>query len=197
MHKSGDIIFVYKDIPINVTTIGDEAHPVKVGVSDAYIIDRTIFCELIDLYFLSLFFIDVCLFVYVPPFFSLIQSSAGRRFTNTTRSTRRRTVLPAAQPSISRPCRPVSASTRATRASQIPSTLNAPGVLRRNGARMARIGTDRIGSSRAAISSKSIGTATAAFRCLRLRLRSLRSRIVRSPAQHFLPSTQPIQSNLK
>ncbi|KZS14913.1 Plexin domain-containing protein 1 [Daphnia magna] len=41
--KSGDIIFVYKDIPIPVTTIGDEAHPVKVGVSDAYIIDRTIF----------------------------------------------------------------------------------------------------------------------------------------------------------
>ncbi|XP_057365876.1 plexin domain-containing protein 2-like isoform X3 [Daphnia carinata] len=41
--KSGDIIFAYKDIPIAVTTIGDEAHPVKVGVSDAYIIDRTIF----------------------------------------------------------------------------------------------------------------------------------------------------------
>lgn len=36
---------MYKDIPIPVTTIGDEAHPVKVGVSDAYIIDRTIFCE--------------------------------------------------------------------------------------------------------------------------------------------------------
>nr|CAH0113248.1 unnamed protein product [Daphnia galeata] len=41
--KSGDIIFAYKTIPIAVTTIGDEAHPVKVGVSDAYIIDRTIF----------------------------------------------------------------------------------------------------------------------------------------------------------
>ncbi|EFX87758.1 hypothetical protein DAPPUDRAFT_306515 [Daphnia pulex] len=41
--KSGDIIFAYKDIPIPVNSIGDDAHPVKVGVSDAYIIDRTIF----------------------------------------------------------------------------------------------------------------------------------------------------------
>lgn len=47
--KSGDIIFAYKDIPISVTTIGDEAHPVKVGVSDAYIIDRTIFCKSLSL----------------------------------------------------------------------------------------------------------------------------------------------------
>lgn len=45
--KSGDIIFAYKTIPIAVTTIGDEAHPVKVGVSDAYIIDRTIFCKFV------------------------------------------------------------------------------------------------------------------------------------------------------
>ena len=43
--KSGDIIFAYKEIPLNVTSIADDAHPVKVGVSDAYIIDRTIFCE--------------------------------------------------------------------------------------------------------------------------------------------------------
>lgn len=41
--KSGDIIFAYKEIPIAVSSIADEAHPVKVGVSDAYIIDRTIF----------------------------------------------------------------------------------------------------------------------------------------------------------
>jgi len=41
--KSGDIIFVYKQIPVPVTSILNEAHPVKVGVSDAYIIDRTIF----------------------------------------------------------------------------------------------------------------------------------------------------------
>lgn len=41
--KTGDIIFAYKQVPIPVTTIFNEAHPVKVGVSDAYIIDRTIF----------------------------------------------------------------------------------------------------------------------------------------------------------
>jgi len=41
--STGDIIFAYKDVPIPVTTILDDAHPVKVGVSDAYIIDRTIF----------------------------------------------------------------------------------------------------------------------------------------------------------
>merc|ERR1712071_555667 len=43
MGKTGDIIFVYKQIPVPVTSIMNEAHPVKVGVSDAYIIDRTIF----------------------------------------------------------------------------------------------------------------------------------------------------------
>ena len=43
--NTGDIIFAYKDVPIPVTTILDDAHPVKVGVSDAYIIDRTIFCK--------------------------------------------------------------------------------------------------------------------------------------------------------
>lgn len=41
--KTGDIIFVYKEVPMPISTIGDDAHPVKVGVSDAYIIDRTIF----------------------------------------------------------------------------------------------------------------------------------------------------------
>lgn len=41
--KNGDIIFAYKEIPMNISTIGDDSHPVKVGVSDAYIIDRTIF----------------------------------------------------------------------------------------------------------------------------------------------------------
>ena len=45
--KTGDIIFVYKQIPVPVTSILNEAHPVKVGVSDAYIIDRTIFCTLL------------------------------------------------------------------------------------------------------------------------------------------------------
>ncbi|XP_014243130.1 plexin domain-containing protein 2 [Cimex lectularius] len=37
---NGDIIFVYKDIPISVNSIHDKQHPVKVGLSDAYIIDH-------------------------------------------------------------------------------------------------------------------------------------------------------------
>ncbi|XP_055935702.1 plexin domain-containing protein 2-like isoform X2 [Argiope bruennichi] len=40
---NGDIVFVYKEIPVSVTEIGDEAHPVKVGLSDAYVIDRMIY----------------------------------------------------------------------------------------------------------------------------------------------------------
>ncbi|GIY76625.1 plexin domain-containing protein 1 [Caerostris extrusa] len=41
--NNGDIVFVYKEIPISVTEIGDEAHPVKVGLSDAYVIDRILY----------------------------------------------------------------------------------------------------------------------------------------------------------
>uniref|UniRef100_T1J3I3 Vacuolar protein sorting-associated protein 54 n=1 Tax=Strigamia maritima TaxID=126957 RepID=T1J3I3_STRMM len=48
--KSGDIIFVYRDVsdilttvPMSVMIIKDDEHPVKVGISDAYIIDKTIF----------------------------------------------------------------------------------------------------------------------------------------------------------
>ncbi|KAJ8980208.1 hypothetical protein NQ317_002221 [Molorchus minor] len=41
--KNGDIIFVYKNISISVKDIQDDNHPVKVGLSDAYILDRTIF----------------------------------------------------------------------------------------------------------------------------------------------------------
>jgi len=43
LHKKGDIIFAYKSIPISISTITDDDHPVKVGLSDAYIIERTIF----------------------------------------------------------------------------------------------------------------------------------------------------------
>lgn len=43
LHKNGDIVFAYKNIPISITGIADEEHPVKVGLSDAYIIERTIF----------------------------------------------------------------------------------------------------------------------------------------------------------
>ena len=45
LHKTGDIIFAYKTVPLHVVDIKDEDHPVKVGLSDAYIIDRTIFCK--------------------------------------------------------------------------------------------------------------------------------------------------------
>ena len=44
LHKSGDIVFVYKNVPVHIDKIKDDNHPVKVGLSDAYIIDRTIFC---------------------------------------------------------------------------------------------------------------------------------------------------------
>ncbi|XP_042238243.1 uncharacterized protein LOC121876849 isoform X1 [Homarus americanus] len=43
LHKSGDIVFTYKQVPVIITAIGDDHHPVKVGLSDAYIVDRTIF----------------------------------------------------------------------------------------------------------------------------------------------------------
>lgn len=45
--ENGDIIFVYKKIPVLVENIEDKEHPVKVGLSDAYMMDRTVFCEYI------------------------------------------------------------------------------------------------------------------------------------------------------
>lgn len=46
IHSSGDIVFAYKDVPVAVDLIADNEHPVKVGLSDAYIVHKTIFCEL-------------------------------------------------------------------------------------------------------------------------------------------------------
>lgn len=43
LKDNGDIIFVYKQIPFLINNINEDKHPVKVGISDAYIIDRTIF----------------------------------------------------------------------------------------------------------------------------------------------------------
>lgn len=43
LNKSGDIVFAYQTIPIDIEQIYDDKHPVKVGLSDAYIIDKTIF----------------------------------------------------------------------------------------------------------------------------------------------------------
>lgn len=51
LHSTGDIIFAYKTIPVVIKDIQDEEHPVKVGLSDAYIIERTIFCKLVFLSF--------------------------------------------------------------------------------------------------------------------------------------------------
>ncbi|KAK9888574.1 hypothetical protein WA026_000815 [Henosepilachna vigintioctopunctata] len=39
LHKNGDIIFAYENVPIIIEDIKDDMHPVKVGLSDAYIID--------------------------------------------------------------------------------------------------------------------------------------------------------------
>ncbi|CAH1127814.1 unnamed protein product [Ceutorhynchus assimilis] len=43
LHKNGNIVFVYKNIPFAIENINDQLHPVKVGLSDAYILDRTVF----------------------------------------------------------------------------------------------------------------------------------------------------------
>ncbi|GFV96065.1 plexin domain-containing protein 1 [Trichonephila clavipes] len=41
--KNGDIIFAYKNIPYPIANISDARHPVKIGISDAYILERSIF----------------------------------------------------------------------------------------------------------------------------------------------------------
>ncbi|XP_024946265.1 plexin domain-containing protein 2 isoform X2 [Cephus cinctus] len=41
LHQNGDIVFVYSVVPLVVENIEDTEHPVKVGLSDAYIMDRT------------------------------------------------------------------------------------------------------------------------------------------------------------
>lgn len=43
--NTGDIIFVYSQIPVLVENIEDKEHPVKIGLSDAYMMDRTVFCR--------------------------------------------------------------------------------------------------------------------------------------------------------
>ncbi|XP_050454501.1 plexin domain-containing protein 2 [Cataglyphis hispanica] len=43
LHQNGDIVFVYSVIPLVIGNIEDTLHPVKVGLSDAYIMDRTVF----------------------------------------------------------------------------------------------------------------------------------------------------------
>ncbi|XP_063987454.1 plexin domain-containing protein 2 [Diachasmimorpha longicaudata] len=43
LHSNGNIVFVYAVMPLLVEDIEDKAHPVKVGLSDAYIMDKTHF----------------------------------------------------------------------------------------------------------------------------------------------------------
>lgn len=43
IHNSGNVVFAYREVPVDIKGIQTTAHPVKVGMSDAYIIDRTIF----------------------------------------------------------------------------------------------------------------------------------------------------------
>ncbi|RWS13852.1 tumor endothelial marker 7 precursor-like protein [Dinothrombium tinctorium] len=64
MFNTGDIVFVYKDIPIQISEIPDTQHPVKVGISDAYVIESSLLSkqlndvnEIITLYLLFLEFI--------------------------------------------------------------------------------------------------------------------------------------------
>ncbi|XP_015041302.2 plexin domain-containing protein 2 isoform X1 [Drosophila pseudoobscura] len=43
LHQSGDIVFGYFQVPTQINTIQDNQHPVKVGLSDAYIIDKQLY----------------------------------------------------------------------------------------------------------------------------------------------------------
>ncbi|KAI1285085.1 Plexin domain-containing protein 2 [Halotydeus destructor] len=43
LFKDGDIVFAYKQLPMPIEAIPETKHPVKVGISDAYVIDRTTF----------------------------------------------------------------------------------------------------------------------------------------------------------
>lgn len=43
LHKNGDIVFVYKELPVPINQIPEVEHPVKVGISDAFLIDKVAF----------------------------------------------------------------------------------------------------------------------------------------------------------
>lgn len=45
LYANGDIAFVYKTVPILIKDIPDSGHPVKIGVSDAYFINRAHVCK--------------------------------------------------------------------------------------------------------------------------------------------------------
>ncbi|XP_016942366.2 plexin domain-containing protein 2 isoform X1 [Drosophila suzukii] len=43
LHQSGDVVFAYWQVPTHINSIQDKEHPVKVGLSDAYIIDKQLY----------------------------------------------------------------------------------------------------------------------------------------------------------
>ncbi|CAH1723849.1 plexin domain-containing protein 2 [Aphis gossypii] len=43
LHSNGNIVFAYKNIPSKIKEIDSSNHPVKIGLSDAYVLDKTIF----------------------------------------------------------------------------------------------------------------------------------------------------------
>ncbi|XP_022668903.1 plexin domain-containing protein 2-like isoform X2 [Varroa destructor] len=42
LHDNGDIFFVYREIPIAISEIAEKNHPVKVGISDAYLFNSVV-----------------------------------------------------------------------------------------------------------------------------------------------------------
>ena len=42
LHSNGEVSFAYRDVPVNVGSISSAQHPVKVGLSDAYYMDRQV-----------------------------------------------------------------------------------------------------------------------------------------------------------
>lgn len=43
LYSNGNIVFAYKNLPMRIKDIDSTNHPVKIGLSDAYVLDKTIF----------------------------------------------------------------------------------------------------------------------------------------------------------
>ncbi|KFM66847.1 Plexin domain-containing protein 2, partial [Stegodyphus mimosarum] len=43
LKQNGDIVFGYKDVPYPISNISESHHPVKIGISDAYILETSLF----------------------------------------------------------------------------------------------------------------------------------------------------------
>lgn len=85
LQNSGHIIFNYFSIPIDVEKIKEDSHPVKIGLSDAYIIDKQIVCKCTHTQFTPVFML-MCF--HTPP---QNQSLVARPSTSTIASTSRAT----------------------------------------------------------------------------------------------------------